>query len=68
MNFRYDPAIEPVVKQYAELRYQLLPYTYSLLHQASQTGAPLMRPLVWHYPSDPATFDGRVSPRRRPRS
>ena len=25
-----NPAIEPVAKKYAELRYQLLPYTYTL--------------------------------------
>jgi alpha-glucosidase len=35
----------------------LLPYTYNLFYEASQTGAPLMRPLAWHYPRDPAVFN-----------
>jgi alpha-glucosidase/alpha-D-xyloside xylohydrolase len=48
-----DPAIEPVVKKYDELHYQLLPYTYTLAWEARQTGLPLMRALWLHYPDDP---------------
>ena len=29
-----NPAIEPVAKKYAELRYQLMPYTYTLAREA----------------------------------
>ncbi|HEY8484640.1 MAG TPA: TIM-barrel domain-containing protein [Longimicrobiales bacterium] len=47
-----NPAIEPVVKKYAELRYQLLPYTYTLAWEAHATGMPLMRALWLHYPAD----------------
>ncbi len=47
-----NPAIEPVIKKYAELRYQLLPYTYTLAWQARAEGLPLMRPLWLHYPDD----------------
>jgi alpha-glucosidase (family GH31 glycosyl hydrolase) len=47
-----DPEIEPVVKKYDELHYQLLPYTYSLAWEARQTGMPLMRALWLHYPDD----------------
>ena len=35
--------IEPVIKQYNELRYRLMPYTYTLTWEARQTGAPMMR-------------------------
>ena len=38
-----NPAIEPVAKKYAELRYQLMPYTYTLAREAYDTGMPLMR-------------------------
>ena len=38
-----NPAIEPVAKKYAELRYQLIPYTYTLSREAYDTGMPLMR-------------------------
>lgn len=47
-----NPAIEPVVKKYDELRYQLLPYNYTLAWQAYKTGLPLMRPMWLHYPDD----------------
>ena len=48
-----NPAIEPVAKRYDELRYQLLPYNYTLAWQARVTGLPLMRALWLHYPNDP---------------
>jgi alpha-glucosidase/alpha-D-xyloside xylohydrolase len=47
-----NPSIEPVVKKYDELRYQLMPYTYSLAWEARNTGMPLMRAMWLHYPND----------------
>jgi alpha-glucosidase (family GH31 glycosyl hydrolase) len=47
-----NPAIEPVAKKYAELRYQLMPYTYTLAWEARTAGLPLMRALWLHYPND----------------
>jgi alpha-glucosidase (family GH31 glycosyl hydrolase) len=47
-----NQAIEPVAKKYTELRYQLMPYTYTLAREAYDTGMPLMRALWLHYPSD----------------
>jgi alpha-glucosidase/alpha-D-xyloside xylohydrolase len=47
-----NPAIEPIAKKYAELRYQLMPYTYTLAREARDTGMPLMRALWLHYPDD----------------
>ena len=47
-----NPAIEPVAKKYAVLRYQLMPYTYTLAREAYDTGMPLMRALWLHYPDD----------------
>ncbi|HLV97440.1 MAG TPA: TIM-barrel domain-containing protein [Ktedonobacterales bacterium] len=40
-----------------EWRYRLLPYLASLAHEASTTGAPMMRPLCWLAPDDPAALD-----------
>ena len=48
-----NPAIEPVARKYAELRYQLLPYTYTLAWEARASGLPLMRAMWLHYPNDP---------------
>ena len=47
-----NPAIEPIARTYAELRYQLLPYTYTLAWEAREHGLPLMRALWLHYPGD----------------
>jgi alpha-glucosidase (family GH31 glycosyl hydrolase) len=47
-----NPTIEPIAKRYDELRYQLMPYTYTLAWQARNTGMPLMRAMWLHYPND----------------
>ena len=47
-----NPAIEPIARRYAELRYQLLSYNYTLAWEARETGLPFMRALWLHYPND----------------
>ncbi|MBD3882046.1 glycoside hydrolase family 31 protein [Phormidium tenue FACHB-886] len=47
---------EQICRDYIQLRYRLLPYLYSLFWQASTTGAPILRPLVYHYPQDSRTY------------
>lgn len=47
-----NPNIEPIAKKYAELRYQLMPYTYTLAREARDKGLPLMRAMWLHYPND----------------
>jgi len=47
-----NPRIEPIAKKYSELRYQLMPYVYTLAWEARAGGLPLMRPLWLHYPND----------------
>ena len=47
-----NPAIEPICRKYAELRYRLIPYTYTLAAEARQSGLPLMRAMWLHYPDD----------------
>jgi alpha-glucosidase/alpha-D-xyloside xylohydrolase len=47
-----NKAIEPIAKKYAELRYQLMPYTYTLAWEARDAGMPLMRAMWLHYPND----------------
>jgi alpha-glucosidase/alpha-D-xyloside xylohydrolase len=49
----HNPDVEPICKKYLELRYQLLPYNYTLAREACDTGLPLMRALWLHYPDDP---------------
>jgi alpha-glucosidase/alpha-D-xyloside xylohydrolase len=47
-----NPAIEPICRKYAELRYRLIPYIYTLAAEARDTGMPLMRAMWLHYPKD----------------
>ena len=53
----FGPHIEAICRRYLELRYRLLPYTYNLFREAALTGAPIMRPMAWHYPQDAAGFN-----------
>ena len=39
-----------------ELRYRLLPYLYTVFHEHTYTGAPVMRPLWFEYPNDQRTY------------
>jgi alpha-glucosidase/alpha-D-xyloside xylohydrolase len=48
-----NPAIEPICRKYAMLRYQLLTYNYALCREAANNGLPLMRAVWLHYPNDP---------------
>ncbi|MGH9393339.1 MAG: TIM-barrel domain-containing protein, partial [Terriglobales bacterium] len=49
----HNPAIEPICKQYLELRYRLLPYIYTAVRETCQTGVPILRGLWLHDPEDP---------------
>jgi len=53
----YGKAAEPILAKYLRLRYQLMPYTYSLAYASYQTGAPYMRALFMDFPSDPNVAD-----------
>jgi alpha-glucosidase (family GH31 glycosyl hydrolase) len=48
-----NPRVEPIVRKYLELRYQLLPYTYTIARECCDTGLPMMRALWLHHPEDP---------------
>jgi alpha-D-xyloside xylohydrolase len=49
----YGKQAEPILVKYLRLRYQLMPYIYSLGHMTNQTGAPFMRGLFMDFGSDP---------------
>lgn len=53
----YGKQAEPILAKYLKLRYQLLPYTYSLAYRSYQTGAPYMRALFMDFPADPRVVD-----------
>ena len=49
----FGSRVEAECRDAIALRYQLLPYLNCLFGEAHRTGAPIMRPLLWHYPNDP---------------
>lgn len=48
----FGQKIEDVSRMALERRYVLLPYYYTLLHEASETGMPIMRPVFFADPKD----------------
>jgi alpha-glucosidase (family GH31 glycosyl hydrolase) len=49
----HNAQVEPICRKYLELRYRMLPYLYSAVHECVATGMPIMRALWLHYPEDP---------------
>ncbi|MGB6459714.1 MAG: TIM-barrel domain-containing protein [Candidatus Acidiferrum sp.] len=49
----HNAQVEPICRKYLELRYRMLPYLYSTVHECATTGMPILRALWLHYPDDP---------------
>jgi alpha-glucosidase len=52
----YGLQYEAINRRAIELRYRLLPYIYSAMREAAETGVPAMRPLFVDYPKDGNTW------------
>ncbi|MGA9658430.1 MAG: TIM-barrel domain-containing protein [Asticcacaulis sp.] len=50
--WRYGETVETISRAYLELRYRLLPYTYSVAAETQRTGMPIIRPLVFDFVQD----------------
>jgi alpha-D-xyloside xylohydrolase len=53
--WEYGETALDIFREYARLRYRLLPYIYTYAEIAAQTGLPVVRPLVLEYQDDPVT-------------
>jgi alpha-D-xyloside xylohydrolase len=49
----YGHEAEPILEKYLRLRYELMPYIYSLAYHTWLTGAPFLRALPLDFPDDP---------------
>ena len=52
----YGTDHEALNRRAIELRYELLPYIYNVMHDASVSGLPALRPLMLDFPGDPVTY------------
>lgn len=50
----FGPEVEATCRRALERRYRLLPYLYTVFHEASTTGLPVARPVFFADPKDPA--------------
>jgi len=55
----YGKQAEPILEKYLRLRYELMPYIYSLGYKTWLTGAPFMRALPLDFPNDAKVADLR---------
>ena len=50
--WQFGTEITDIYRKYVKLRYHWIPYFYDLFYEEEKTGAPVMRPLVFHYEKD----------------
>ncbi|MEO1286246.1 MAG: glycoside hydrolase family 31 protein [Chloroflexota bacterium] len=50
----YPEALD-TIRQAIEFRYRMQPYLYSVFYEAHETGAPIIRPMIYHFQDDPNT-------------
>lgn len=55
----FGKEVEQICRQTIEQRYRLMPYLYTLFWEASESGAPIIRPLFWFFPEDTLAYDRR---------
>jgi len=55
--WRYGNAFEHTARKYLNIRYQLMPYIYTLASKVTLNGDIMMRPLAFAYPHDKDTWD-----------
>ncbi|MFA5161011.1 MAG: TIM-barrel domain-containing protein [Elusimicrobiales bacterium] len=51
--WRYGSYYEDIIRKYLNLRYKLMPYLYTALAHARDTGVPVLRALALEYQDDP---------------
>jgi alpha-glucosidase len=53
----YGPMYTYINKKFIRFRYKILPVLYTAFYESTQTGAPIIRPLVFKYQDDPKTYN-----------
>lgn len=58
--WHYGEQAVTIVREFARLRYRLLPYLYALAQEACQTGVPVVRPVFLEFPDDPPAYQAHL--------
>ncbi|MGB1260633.1 MAG: NPCBM/NEW2 domain-containing protein, partial [Akkermansiaceae bacterium] len=53
----YEEPYISINRKYLKLKMRLTPYMYKYTREAYDTGAPIVRGMVWEFPNDPKTYD-----------
>ena len=53
----FDKTTEDINRKYIKLRYKLLPYLYDMMYKCEDSGAPIIRPLLFNYQNDRNTYE-----------
>jgi alpha-glucosidase len=54
--WEFSKDILEITRSYICLRYRFITYIYNLMRESSESGAPVVRPLFYHYQDDPDLF------------
>lgn len=52
----YGKRATEIFREFAELRYRLLPYLYSIALEAGETSLPILRHMLLEFPDDPSVY------------
>ena len=53
----FGPEVADASREYMTLRYQILPYFYTLFYAANQNGSTVARPMFFEFPTDSGTWN-----------
>ncbi|WKE65889.1 glycoside hydrolase family 31 protein [Gallaecimonas kandeliae] len=53
----FDEPYRSINRKYLKLKMRLMPYIYTYAHEAAESGAPLVRGLMWDHPQNPHAYD-----------
>ncbi|WP_128893834.1 glycoside hydrolase family 31 protein [Longirhabdus pacifica] len=53
----FGEEVEEINRKYIQMRYDFMPYIYTLFYEATQTGLPIMRPLILEYENDKNVYN-----------
>jgi len=57
--WRFGAEARAVMTAFLRLRHRLLPYLHTMNHRAARAGEPLVQPMYWAHPAEPAAYQVR---------